>query len=84
MFWNILQVARVHQGQIRGPGVLGQVHGVVQDGHDAHQTEVTHLSRIMTDSHFSLVFFFFTRVIFTCLVKVACQVAQVQESTVAR
>jgi hypothetical protein len=69
MFWNILKqkVAGVDQGQVRGPGVLHQVHGVVQDGHDAHQTKVeneaskcttlkvTHLSRIMTDSHFSLV-----------------------------
>jgi hypothetical protein len=32
IFWNVLQVAGVHQGQVREPGVLHQVHGVVQDG----------------------------------------------------
>jgi hypothetical protein len=38
MFWNILQVTGVDQGQVRGAGVLHQVHGMVQDDHDAHQT----------------------------------------------
>jgi hypothetical protein len=32
MFWNILNVAEIDQGQVRGPGVLHQVHEVVQDG----------------------------------------------------
>jgi hypothetical protein len=40
MFWNIPQVAGDHQGQVRRPGVLPQVHGVVQDGYDTHQTKV--------------------------------------------
>jgi hypothetical protein len=38
-FSNTLQVAGVDQGQVGGPGVLHQVHGMVQDGHDAHQTD---------------------------------------------
>jgi hypothetical protein len=37
-FLNILQVARVDQGQVGEPGVLHHVYGVVQDGHDAHKT----------------------------------------------
>jgi hypothetical protein len=37
MFCIILQVAGVDQGQVGGLGVLHQVHGMVQDGHDAHQ-----------------------------------------------
>jgi hypothetical protein len=40
MLRNIRQVAGVDKGQVRGPGVLHQVLGVVQNGHDAHQTEV--------------------------------------------
>jgi hypothetical protein len=39
MFCNMLQVAGVDQGQIGGPDELHQVHKVVQDGHDAHQTD---------------------------------------------
>jgi hypothetical protein len=39
MFWNILQVAGADQGQVRGLCVLHQVHEIVQDGHDAHQTD---------------------------------------------
>ena len=39
MFWNMIQVAGVDQGQVGGPGVPLQVHGVVQDGNDAHQTD---------------------------------------------
>ena len=39
MVWDILQVAGVDQGQVSGPGVPLQVHGDVQDGHDAHQTD---------------------------------------------
>jgi hypothetical protein len=35
----MLQVAGVDQGQIGGPDELHQVHKVVQDGHDAHQTD---------------------------------------------
>jgi hypothetical protein len=68
MFCNILHVAGFNQGQVRGPYVLHKGHRVVQDGLDAHQTyrndveneayatalNLTHLSRIMTDSHFSL------------------------------
>ena len=71
MVWDILRVAGVDQGQVGGPGVPLQVHGVVQDGNNAHKTDqdevengtnIMHctstelaLSRIMTDSHFSLV-----------------------------
>ena len=39
MFWDILQAAGVDQGKVGGPGVPLQVHGVVQDVHDAHQTD---------------------------------------------
>jgi hypothetical protein len=39
MFWNILQVAGVDQGQAGGPSVLHQVHGMVKYGYDAHQTD---------------------------------------------
>jgi hypothetical protein len=39
MFWNILQIAWVDQGPVRGPSVLHQVLGVVQDGYDEHQTD---------------------------------------------
>jgi hypothetical protein len=39
MFWNIIQVAGVDQGQVGEPGLIHQVHGVVQDGHDAHQSD---------------------------------------------
>jgi hypothetical protein len=39
MFWNVLQIAGVDHGPVRGPSVLHQVHRVVQDGHDAHLTD---------------------------------------------
>jgi hypothetical protein len=39
MFCIILQVAGVVPGQFGRPGVLHQEHGMVQDGHDAHQTD---------------------------------------------
>jgi hypothetical protein len=39
MFWNILQVTGVDKGQVGVPGVLHHVHRMVQDVHDAHQTD---------------------------------------------
>jgi hypothetical protein len=38
MFWNIQKVAGADQGQVAIPGIPHQVHGIVQDGHDAQQT----------------------------------------------
>jgi hypothetical protein len=37
MFQNILQAAQVDQGQVGGPSVLQKIHGMVQDGLNAHQ-----------------------------------------------
>jgi hypothetical protein len=47
MFWNILQVAGVHQGQVGGPGELHKVHGIVQDGHDLYQTDQDEVGNVL-------------------------------------
>ena len=47
MVWDILQVAGVDQGQVGGPGVPLQVHEVVQDGHDAHQTDQDEVGNVL-------------------------------------
>ena len=39
MVWYILPATGVDQGQVGGPGVPLQVHGIVQDGHDTQQTD---------------------------------------------
>jgi hypothetical protein len=46
-FWNLLQFAGVDKGQVRGPGVLLQEHGMVQDGHDAHQTDQDEVGNVL-------------------------------------
>ena len=55
MVWDILQVAGVDQGQVGGPGEPLQVHGVVQDGHDAHQTDQDEVGNglVYTTGHWS-------------------------------
>ena len=47
MVWDILQVAEVDQGQVGGPGVPLQVHGVVQDSHDAHQIDQDEVGNVL-------------------------------------
>jgi hypothetical protein len=47
MFWNILQVAGVDQGQVGGLGVLRQVHGIVQDCHHVHQTDQDEVRNVL-------------------------------------
>jgi hypothetical protein len=47
MFWNILQVAGVHQGQVGGPGELHKVHGIVQDCHDLYQTDQDEVGNVL-------------------------------------
>jgi hypothetical protein len=47
MFWNILQVAGVDRGQVGGPGALCEEHGMVQDGHDAHQTDQDEVGNVL-------------------------------------
>jgi hypothetical protein len=68
MFWNILQVDGSHQGQVREPSVLHQLHGrpcctsnwsekwSIQNVQ--HILKISDLSRIMIDSHFSIVLMF--------------------------
>jgi hypothetical protein len=47
MFWNMLQVAGVHQGQFGGPGELHKVHGIVQDSHDVPQTDQDKVGNVL-------------------------------------
>jgi hypothetical protein len=34
-------------GQVGGPGALHQVHGMVQDEHDAHQTDQDEVGNVL-------------------------------------
>jgi hypothetical protein len=47
MFRNIIKVAGIDQGQVGGPGVLHQVHWMVQAGHDAHQDDQDEVGNVL-------------------------------------
>jgi hypothetical protein len=39
MLWNIVQIAGFDEGPFHEPSVIHHIHGVIQDEHDAHQTD---------------------------------------------
>ena len=47
MVWDKLKVDGVDQGQVCGPGVPLQVYEVVQDDHDAHQTDRDEVGNVL-------------------------------------